>query len=80
MMWRSMRSFSRIATPLSIKIGGGVASKFDLNKNMLKVGVRIARLQLIFYKEGKLYLKSGGGLSISTVVIFKLIVLSSAKR
>ena len=29
-IWRSMRSFSRIATPLSIKIGGGVASKFDL--------------------------------------------------
>ena len=53
-MCRSIFSFSRIATPVSIKIGGWDASKF----------VR----------------KSAGGLFMSTVVIFKEIVLSSANR
>ena len=53
-MCRSIFSFSSIATPVSIKIGGCAASKF----------VR----------------KSAGGLFMSTVVIFKEIVLSSANR
>jgi len=54
MMCRSIFSFSNIASPLSIKMGGGVA--------------------------WKLVRKSGGGFCMSTVVTFREIVFSSARR
>ena len=71
-LYLSIFSFSRTATPASISIGGGVESKLDLeHENSCKCSVSLLK---------GFYLKSGGGFSMSTVVIFSATVFSSAKR
>ena len=67
----SIFSFSKTATPASMSMGGGVESKLDLLSGDRGVSSK---------NKFRFHLKSGGGFSMSTVVIFSATVFSSASK